>query len=75
MKRFRQTRFGRLLVPLAPLVVLAAFVGVYVPLALLFAAPWLLGLLWFVTHSPSALADAADEPSMADAALRRLSVR
>lgn len=71
MKRLVQAR-PRLLVALAPVLLIVGLAAALAPIALLFAAPWLLGLLWLVVRSPSALDGAGDTPSSAEAALRRL---
>jgi hypothetical protein len=63
-----------LLLPLAPVLVLAAVAAAYDALALLLAGPWLFALLWVVTRGGSAL-QVSTEPSMAESARRRLAVR
>lgn len=73
MRHFGRTGYGRLLIPLAPLLVLTALVAAFWPVALLLAAPWLIVLVVVAVRSPWALQD--DAPSTAQAALRRLSAR
>jgi hypothetical protein len=71
---FRQTPAARLLVPLAPVLLLVAIAAVYEPPALLLAGPWLFALLWVVKRGGSAV-QVSTAPSTAEAARRRLAVR
>jgi hypothetical protein len=49
--------------------------GVYEPVALVLAAPWLLALLWVLARHGRSVEALPPAPSLAESARRRLAVR
>ena len=62
-------------VTLVLLALLAVALGLYEPVALMLAAPWLIALLWVLARHGRGVEALPPAPSMAESARRRLAVR